>query len=223
MSSHLSSTPTPTFGATSTAEEVCHYYSPHIRNKTILITGVTPGGLGLATAKALAAHSPRLLILATRSSSALSAAKTEITSVAPGVQVKLLVLDLSSLKRVREAAAELNGWAEVDKIDILINNAGMQTQEYAKSEDGVEMHFAINHLGPWLFTNLIMAKLGAGSGRQGGEGKGGRIVWVSSMAHLYFQGGWEDVKPEVSEASLSFGVDVFQIKGRITNDQAPGK
>lgn len=166
----------PTFDAGTTGEEVASHYRTDIAGKTILVTGVSTGGLGLETAKILGAHSPAQLILAARSSPALNSAAEEIRATAPNVPVKLLTLDLSSISKVRAAAAELNSWADVPKIDILINNAGMQRQDYGVSEDGIENHFAVNHIGPWLFTNLIMGKVVQAKGR---------VIFVSSMAHLY--------------------------------------
>lgn len=166
-----------TFNFNTTAEQVASHHSSQITGKTILITGVSPGGLGLQTAKALALHSPGLLILAGRNSSTLSIAQSEVTSVAPNVPVKLLALDLSSISKVRSAAAEFNSWTSIPKLDILINNAGiMGTPEYKESEDGIESQFATNHLGPWLFTNLVMGKVV--------EAKG-RVVFVSSIGHMY--------------------------------------
>ncbi|KAH7138977.1 WW domain-containing oxidoreductase [Dendryphion nanum] len=171
------------FGFNTTSEEVTFSHSSQIANKTILITGISPGGLGLQTALALAPHSPALLILAARSPTALAAAKTEIAAVAPDVPIKHLTLDLSSFRTVRAAATELNGWSDVSGIDILVNNAGVMSTPWALSEDGVESQFATNHLGPWLFTNLIMEKIIQAKGR---------VVIVSSVGHMYGDVRFED-------------------------------
>jgi NAD(P)-dependent dehydrogenase (short-subunit alcohol dehydrogenase family) len=178
----------PSFDKDTTGEEIASHHHTQIHGKTILITGVSPGGLGLQTAKILATHSPRQLILATRNTTHLASAESEIAAIAPNLPTKLLTLDLSSISKVRAAAAELNSWDDVPKIDILINNAGMQTQEFGVSEDGIENHFAVNHIGPWLFTNLVMGKVVRAKGR---------VVFVSSMAHLYSGVRFEDWNFEV--------------------------
>lgn len=176
------------FGFNTTSEEVTSYHSSQIVNKTILVTGVSPGGLGLQTALALAPHSPALLILAARSAASLATAKKEIAAVTPNVPVKLLTLDLSNFRAVRTAAAEVNGWSDVNGIDILVNNAGVMSTPWALSEDGVESQFATNHLGPWLFTNLIMDRIVQAKGR---------VVIVSSVGHMYGDVRFEDWNFEV--------------------------
>jgi len=180
----------PSFGAHTTAEEVANIYTTEVANKTILITGVSPNGLGLYTATVLATHSPALLILAARSISALEAAKTAIHNVAPDCPIRLLVLDLSSLEKVREAALEVVAWNDVPMIDVLINNAGIMSTPWSKSADGIEMQFAVNHLGPWLFTNLLMPKIVQAKGR---------VIFLSSFGHVYGGVRFEDVNFHVSE------------------------
>ncbi|KAF2473160.1 short-chain dehydrogenase [Lindgomyces ingoldianus] len=171
------------FGFSTNAEEVTEHWKDQIKGKTILITGVSPGGIGLTTACALAPHSPALLILATRSQSNLTAAQTEIAKVAPTCPTKLLTLDLSSIRTVRTAAAELNSWTGVPKIDILINNAAIMSTPWGKNEDGIEQQFGTNHIGTFLFTNLVMEKIIAAKGR---------IINVSSAGHRYGPVRFED-------------------------------
>lgn len=84
-------------------------------------------------------------------------------------------LDLSSLETVRTAAKEVNGWIDVPNIDVLVNNAGIMAVPYSLTVDEYESQLATNHLGPFLFTNLIMAKILASSTP--------RIVMVSSDGH----------------------------------------
>jgi NAD(P)-dependent dehydrogenase (short-subunit alcohol dehydrogenase family) len=177
----------PSFGAHTTAEEVATTYTAEVTNKTILITGVSPNGLGLYIATVLANHSPALIILAARSVATLEVAKTAIHDVAPKCPIRLLTLDLSSLQKVREAAFEIESWKE---IDVLINNAGVMSTPWSKSADGIELQFAVNHLGPWLFTNLLMPKLV--------EAKG-RVIFLSSLGHVYGGVRFDDVNFNVSE------------------------
>lgn len=167
--------PNPPFGFETTAEEVAATFAKQIEGKTILITGVSPGGLGLYAAKTLAVHAPALLILAARSQSTLDEAAAEISKIS-SCPVKKLLIDLSSIAKVRAAAEEVNAWKEVPRIDVLINNAGVMSLPWGKTVDGLEQHFATNHIGHFLFTNLIINKIIAA---------GGRIVSVSSGAHLY--------------------------------------
>jgi NAD(P)-dependent dehydrogenase (short-subunit alcohol dehydrogenase family) len=91
---------------------------------------------------------------------------------AEGVEVQFLQLDLSSQKSVRHAAAQMK--EQGTKVDVLINNAAVMACPYALTEDGIEMQFATNHLGPFLFTNLL---LDAGLVTD-------RIVNVSSLASV---------------------------------------
>lgn len=166
----------PAFNFHTTPSEITSAYSARITGATILITGVSPNGLGLTTTLALSSHSPGLLILAGRTPSTLAAASAEITAASPTCPIKLLTLDLSSTRTVRAAAAEVNSWMSVPHIDILINNAGIMACPWQASEDGIESQFATNHIGTWLFTNVLMPKLVAAWGR---------IVFLSSIAHMY--------------------------------------
>jgi NAD(P)-dependent dehydrogenase (short-subunit alcohol dehydrogenase family) len=165
----------PHFGFETTAEEVASLYSKEIEGKTILITGVTPNGLGLYTARTFAAHSPALLILAARSQTTLDAAVIEIQNTS-SCAVMTLLIDLSSLESVRAAAEEVHSWTDVSRVDILVNNAGIMATPWGKTTDGIEQQFATNHVGHFLFTNLIMKMIVAAKGR---------IISVSSGGHLY--------------------------------------
>jgi NAD(P)-dependent dehydrogenase (short-subunit alcohol dehydrogenase family) len=125
----------------------------------VVITGVSPTGLGAHAAKVIAKHEPKLLILASRSLSTITPIIDSIAaSVAESTRILPLELDLSSQASVRTAAAQLLRLTPV--VDVLVNNAGvMMLQEYATTPEGIEMHLAINHVGHFLFTNLIMAAL----------------------------------------------------------------
>jgi len=154
-----------------TAEEVASNCASAIANKTVLITGVSPGSLGASFAITLAKYSPGLVILANRNVSKAEETAKEIASIAPGVKTRILELDLGSQAQIRKAAAEVNSYEE--NIDVLVNNAGVLATRYSLTEDGLESHFGINHIGHFLFTNLIMGKLLA-------AGEGARVVIVAS-------------------------------------------
>jgi len=170
----MSSTTHPDFNAETEASTVAAAFPDSIKGRTILVTGVNKTGLGYATVSAFASQSPRLIIITGRSPSKLEESLSGLRSTYPGVIFKPLNLDLSSQKSVRDAAAEVLSWDDVPALDIIVNNAGvMNIQERALSVDGVEMHFATNHLGHFLFTNLAMSKVLKGTNR--------RIVNVSSF------------------------------------------
>jgi NAD(P)-dependent dehydrogenase (short-subunit alcohol dehydrogenase family) len=130
------------------------------------------------------------MIIAGRSALKLQQAQENIQQSAPDTPVRQLILDLGSLAAVRRATAEVNSWLDVSSIDILINNAGIMARPFELTEDGIESQFATNHLGHFLFTQLIMTKVLA-------AGRGARIVNLSSNS--YKGGGvrWDDWNFEV--------------------------
>ncbi|KAK6385802.1 hypothetical protein LTS17_001374 [Exophiala oligosperma] len=153
------------FNKTPTADEV------------FIITGTSPGGLGAETARAICREHPALVILAGRDVSKIRRTQSLITDETPEVNVRILEIDLGSQRSVRKAAREINETRE--KIDVLINNAGvMASNPFSTSPEGIETQFATNHIGHFLFTNLIMPKL-----LFPGPGGGGRVINVSSSGH----------------------------------------
>jgi NAD(P)-dependent dehydrogenase (short-subunit alcohol dehydrogenase family) len=157
---------------------------------TVLITGVSPNGLGEALALALATQNPALLILASRTKAKLHAVATEIRASSPDVNLKEIIVDLSSLNSVRGAAEEIAGTVSKNgTIDVLFNNAGINISEHRFTEKGVEMQFATNHLGPFLLTNLLLPVI-----LRGGDAK--RIVNTSSEAHRISPVRFSDINQE---------------------------
>lgn len=170
------------FGEKTPGHAVIEAYASRVEGKTILITGANPGGIGYSTAVALAKASPKLLILAGRSSEKLEKTAEGVKATNTSVSVKSLILDLSSQKSCRKAAQEVLDDSNIDHIDILINNAGiMNLPERTLSEEGIEMQFATNHIGHFLFTNLIIPKLVNTQSTQLDT----RIVNLSSRAVVY--------------------------------------
>jgi len=165
----------PAYNASSTASQLVNDLAGKIRGKVILTTGVSPNSLGAGFAQAIAKAHPGLLILAGRNPSKVQATVDAITESFPDVEVRRLQLDLGSLTAVREAAAQVNSWADVPFIDVLVNNAGVMGTDFSLSPDGIESQLATNHLGPFLFTNLIMDKILASDSP--------RIVNISSNLH----------------------------------------
>lgn len=111
----------------------------------------------------------------------------------PDVNYHILKMDLSSQASVRAAAAELLSWSSIPTIDILINNAGiMMVPERTITDDGIEKHFATNHIGHFLLTCLIMPKLIAAA-KDNPKGAT-RIVQVSSGSPTIANGiRWSDM------------------------------
>ena len=147
------------YDTNTTTPELVTDYTPFIEGKTILITGVSPGSLGDFYIQSIAKAKPASLILANRNPSKLEQYAREIRTANSSIKIKTLEIDLSSLGSVRRAAAQVISWDDVPTIDVLVNNAGIMAVDYRLSVDGFESHFATNHLGPFLFTNLIMEKI----------------------------------------------------------------
>jgi NAD(P)-dependent dehydrogenase (short-subunit alcohol dehydrogenase family) len=173
-----------------TGTSLVHELSSHIQNKVILTTGVSPGSLGAFFVSTIAAASPSLLILAGRDPAKLQQTASDLAKSHPGVKTRILRLDLGSLQAVREAAVEVNSWGDVPAIDVVVNNAGIMGVEYGLTVDGFERHFGTNHLGHWLFTNLIMGKVL--------KAREPRVVSVSSSGHRVSPVRWDDLDFHVS-------------------------
>lgn len=113
--------------------------TPDQTGRTALITGAN-SGIGLETARALAAHGARVL-LASRDAAALEAAASSIRESSPGAALETVVVDLADLGSIREAALRL---AERETIDILVNNAGVMNLPWRQAtRDGFEMTFGV--------------------------------------------------------------------------------
>lgn len=170
-------------------------YADHIKGKTILVTGVSPRGLGATFAETVAAASPATLILAGRNTAKVQQTADAITAASPSVHIKTLELDLGSFKNVRNAAETVNEWEDVPHIDVLVNNAGIMAVPFSLTEDGFESQFGTNHLGPFLFTNLIMGKVLAAAEP--------RVVTVSSDGHRLGHIRWSDYNFNVCSTLLA--------------------
>lgn len=167
-----------------TGHDVVSLFPDQVKDKIILITGANPGGVGQSTAVSLAAGSPKLIIVAGRSPSKLVGTADEINKVNPNVGVKHLILDLSSQESCRQAAQEILEAEDIPQIDVLINNAGvMDIKERTLSPEGIEMQFATNHVGHYLFTNLILPKIIVAA-KKSSPGST-RIINLSSRAVMY--------------------------------------
>jgi len=158
-------------GATSTTEEVLTGVNLH--GKRILVTGVS-AGLGVETARSLAAHGAQV-VGAARDLTKAQAATDQVRkdAAANGGSFKLVELDLASLKSVRACADAL--LAKGDSFDVVIANAGVMATPFGHTADGFETQFGTNHLGHFVLVNRIARLLRAG----------GRLINLSSSGHRY--------------------------------------
>lgn len=145
------------YSADTTAEEVASDCQSQIANKTILVTGVSPGGLGAQFAITIAKYRPAAIILATRSIAKAEETAREIHAIAPTVRTYSIELNLGSQKQIRTAAEKINSFGA--KIDVIVNNAGIMATPYSKTVDGTESQFGINHVGHFLLTNLLLPNM----------------------------------------------------------------
>ena len=153
---------------------------PDQSGRTIVITGANTG-IGYEAARVLAGEGARVL-LACRSVEKASSARDRICALHPKAEVELVSLDLGNLQSVRDAAAQL---APEERLDLLINNAGIMIPPREETADGFESQFGVNHLGHFAFTGLLLPKIQATPGA--------RIVTVSSAAHRVGKIDFEDV------------------------------
>ncbi|MCW1820240.1 short-chain dehydrogenase [Mycolicibacterium conceptionense] len=149
---------------------------PDQSGRTAIVTGANTG-LGLETAKALAAKGAHV-VLAVRNLDKGAAAVEWISRSVRDADLELQRLDLGSLASVREAAAELRD--KHARIDLLINNAGVMTPPRETTSDGFELQFGTNHLGHFALTGLLLDRLL--------PVVGSRIVTVSSIGHRFAPG-----------------------------------
>ncbi|MFI9596826.1 oxidoreductase [Nonomuraea sp. NPDC052265] len=140
---------------------------PNLTGRTAIVTGAN-SGIGLPTARELARHGARVIV-ATRSADKGEAAVAEIRRAVPEADVAYGGLDLADQSSIRRFAAT------VDKVDLLVNNAGIGMIPRQVTKDGWEMQFGTNHLGHFALTGLLLPRLLAGPDA--------RVVTVSSAAH----------------------------------------
>jgi NAD(P)-dependent dehydrogenase (short-subunit alcohol dehydrogenase family) len=162
---------TEAFGAASTTDEVLS--GVDLRGKRILVTGVS-AGLGVETARSLAAHGANVLGAA-RDLAKAHAATTGVrdAAAAGGGSFELVEVDLASLKSVRSCADGL--LAERKPFDVVIANAGVMATPFSFTRDRFEMQFGTNHLGHFVLVNRIAPLFRSG----------GRLINLSSAGHRF--------------------------------------
>jgi retinol dehydrogenase-14 len=157
-----------------------------MRNKVILITGSTDG-IGRQTAIELASLGATVLVHG-RNAARGKIVVEEIQTSTGNSKIDLLIADLSSLNQVRELASEVQ--RRYDHLDVLINNAGVFMNERVLTPDGFEMTYAVNHLAPFLLTNLLLGLLK--------KSAPARVITVSSIAHTRGRIDFENLQAEQS-------------------------
>lgn len=146
-------------------------HMPDQRGRVAVVTGAT-SGTGYEAARMLAACGATV-VLACRNQPKAEAAARRIVALHPDARVELQSLDLASLASVRTAAAGI--LARFDRLDLLLNNAGVMVPPYGKTVDGFELQIGTNHLGPFALTGLLLERLLATPGS--------RVATMSSGAH----------------------------------------
>jgi NAD(P)-dependent dehydrogenase (short-subunit alcohol dehydrogenase family) len=158
-------------GATSTTEDVLS--GVDLRGKRILVTGVS-AGLGVETARALAAHGAQVVGAARDLAKAETAtAQVRKDAAAGGGSLELIALDLADLKSVRACAEAF--LAAGKPFDVVIANAGVMATPFGHTADGFETQFGTNHLGHFVFVNRLAPLIAAG----------GRLINLSSAGHRF--------------------------------------
>ncbi|OAA59640.1 NAD(P)-binding domain protein [Niveomyces insectorum RCEF 264] len=199
----MATTTHPEFGASTEALDVAKAFADQLRGKTVLITGVNRDGIGFTTAQAFASQRPAHLIFAGRNPAKLQACIDALREAFPDVDYRALPVDLGSQASVRAAAAVVLAWDDVPVLDLLVNNAAvMLLPERTLSVDGIELHFATNHLGHFLLTNLLMPKLLAAAARPGVPVGAVRVVNVSARIGGAAGLRWSDTNFETPNKDL---------------------
>ncbi|MEE7506881.1 SDR family NAD(P)-dependent oxidoreductase [Methylobacterium mesophilicum] len=165
------------FGATSTTDEVLA--GVDLSGKRVLVTGVS-AGLGIETARALAAHGAQVVGTARNLAKAEAATGAVREQVAKDGSLELIALDLASLASVRGCADAL--LAHGRPFDVVIANAGVMATPLGRTADGFETQFGTNHLGHFVLVNRIASLIR----------DGGRLVMVASSGHRYAEPDLDD-------------------------------
>ena len=166
------------FGATSTTDEVLSGVNLH--GKRILVTGVS-AGIGVETARSLAAHGAQVVGAARDLAKAQAAtAQVQTDAAANGGSFELAALDLADLKSVRACADEL--LAKGEAFDVIIANAGVMATPFSHTADGFETQFGTNHLGHFVLVNRIAPLIR----------KEGRLINLASAGHRFSNVDLED-------------------------------
>jgi NAD(P)-dependent dehydrogenase (short-subunit alcohol dehydrogenase family) len=169
------------FNKHTTGHEVAEAYSSQCAGKIVLITGVSPGGIGEATARAFAHGGASTVIITGRNDARLSAMNKKLAEEYPQTTFRPLMLNMNSLAAVRTSAQQILDDESIPQIDILVANAGGNTMSPRTfTADGLETHFGVNHIAHFLFITLLLPKLLIAAKKSAPGAT--RVVTVSSEA-----------------------------------------
>lgn len=167
------------FGLESTADQVLEGID--LGGTTAVVTGAT-SGIGMESARTLGSKGA-LVVITARDQAKADETLRQLHEAVPDGRFEAAIMDLGSLASVRAAAEDV--LRRFPKIGILINNAGVMNTPFGRTEDGFETQFGVDHLGHFVFTNLLVPALVAGAPS--------RVVNVSSAAHMLAGIQWKDV------------------------------
>lgn len=191
---------------------------PDLTGRRAVVTGVT-SGIGHHIALELARAGSEV-VLAARSAAKLDVTEAAIRAEVREARLQRVLVDLGSLDSVRRAGADV---ASRGPLDVLVNNAGVMGAPSQRTEDGHEVHFGTNHLGPFLLTGLLLPALVASGD--------GRVVNTGSHSHKYGRRRWEPTeareRPAVwrpySRSKLAVVRATFELDERLRRASLPVK
>jgi NAD(P)-dependent dehydrogenase (short-subunit alcohol dehydrogenase family) len=175
------------FNARTTSEDVITELKERLTGKNVVVTGVSPGGLGTEVVRAIAPHA-NLIYVTGRDKDRILQSVDSIKKDVPTANIVPVVVDLTSFESIRKGAAEIT-----EPVHLLINNAATaQFETLTRTKEGFEAQFGGNHLGHFLFTNLILPRLREAATPE----YPARVVIVSSFVYSFGKtpGGfrWDD-------------------------------
>ena len=189
---------------------------PDQSGRVAIVTGAN-SGIGLEAARDLASKGAHV-VLACRTRSKADAAKADILTTHPEATVSVLDLDLASLASIREASASFT--ASFDRLDLLINNAGVMATPRGKTADGFETQFGTNHLGHFALTGLLMPMWS--------KTAHSRVVNVASLAHRMGRINFDDLQsqgryqswPAYGQSKLANLLFTFELQRRLVASES---
>ena len=167
---------------------------PDLFGKTIVVTGAN-SGIGLEAVKLFVANGAEV-IMACRNTAKAEAAAEQVKILTPQASLTVLPLDLADLESVKTFVATLK--QRINKLDVLLNNAGVMAPPLQRTKEGFEMQFGTNHLGHFALTGPLLSLLEAAPAP--------RIVQISSLAHRGGKILWGNLNAEKRYSRWSFSV-----------------
>ncbi|KAL9972631.1 hypothetical protein ACROYT_G018977 [Oculina patagonica] len=194
---------------------------PDCEGQVAIVTGGNKG-IGLGTVKGLC-KAQMTVIMACRDIGAAEKAIKELKEELPQAKVEYMELDLGSLASVRKFVTNFK--KKGLPLHILVNNAGIMFPPYGTTEDGFELQFGVNHLGPFALTNLLLEDLI----KAGSPDKCSRIVTLSSEAHIPGTINFEDLQSKnyyspylgYSQSKLANILFTYELQRRLKEQNSP--